>query len=189
MGSGQNNLLIFAGRSNVGKSTLFSKLFKVSVKKGKKPGTTIKPNFYRAGDVTAVDLPGYGYMKGISYEFSEKVKDFIVHYIENNAENIILAVQVIDIHSFREIVNRWESRGEIPIDIEMCEFLKEVCRNVIVAANKIDKVNKKTEEIEFAKKKLKAEIIPISAKKGDISYLKNRISEICKKEGVSIKFK
>jgi len=46
----KDKLLVFAGRSNVGKSTLFSSLFGVKVRKGKKPGSTIKPNFFRAGD-------------------------------------------------------------------------------------------------------------------------------------------
>ncbi len=191
MDSGQSKLLVFAGRSNVGKSTLFSKLFGVSVRKGKKPGTTIKPNFCNAGKVVAVDLPGYGYMKGLSYNFSEKIRDFFVHYIEKNSERIVLAVQVIDISSFREIVERWEKKGEIPIEVEMCEFLKEVCKNVLIAANKSDKLEREElkREIDFAVKKLKAEVIPVSAKKGEIKELKKKIVEVLKKEGISISFK
>ncbi len=181
-------LLVFVGRSNVGKSTLFSALFGVKVRKGKRPGTTIKPNFFRAGEVLAVDLPGYGYMKGISWEFSEKVRDFIVHYVEENAKSIVLAIQVIDLPAFREIVERWEDRGEKPIDVEMCEFLKEVCKNVVVAANKIDKLDRKEveEELEYARRKLDAEVIPICAKKGNISSLRNRITEILRKEGANV---
>ncbi len=184
-------LLVFAGRSNVGKSTLFSALFGLKVRKGKRPGTTIKPNFFRAGDVLAVDLPGYGYMKGVSWEFSEKVRDFIVHYIEEKSNKIALAVQVIDLSAFREIVERWENRGEKPIDVEMCEFLQEVCKNVVVAANKADKLDRSElkREVEFAKRKLGAEVIPICAKKGDVKPLKNRIIEILEKEGLSISFK
>ena len=184
-------LLVFAGRSNVGKSTLFSALFGVRVRKGKRPGTTIKPNQLRAGDVLAVDLPGYGYMKGVSWEYSERVRDFIVHYIENNADSIVLAIQVIDISSFREIVERWESRGEKPIDVEMCEFLNEVCRNVIVAANKADKLDRKEleRELGYAREKLRTEVIPISAKRGDVKRLRSRITDVLAKEGVSISFR
>ncbi len=183
-------LLVFAGRSNVGKSTLFSALFGVRVRKGKRPGTTIKPNFLKAGEVLAVDLPGYGYMKGISWEFSEKVRDFIVHYVEKNADSIALAIQVIDLPAFREVAERWESRGEIPIDVEMCSFLKEVCKNVLVAANKADKLSKRElkEELIYARRKLNAEIIPVSAKRGEVKELKSRIVDLLKKEGLSISF-
>jgi len=184
-------LLVFAGRSNVGKSTLFSALFGVKIRKGKKPGTTIRPNYFRAGNVLAVDLPGYGYMKGIGWNYSERVRDFIVHYIENNADSIVLAVQVVDLSSFREIVERWEGRGEKPIDVEMCEFLNEVCRNVIVAANKVDKLDRKelNAELEYAREKLGTEVIPISAKRGDVKRLKRRIVDILMGEGTSISFK
>ncbi len=183
-------LLVFAGRSNVGKSTLFSALFGIKVRKGKRPGTTIKPNFLKAGEVLAVDLPGYGYMKGISWEFSEKVRDFIVHYVEENADSIALAIQVIDLPAFREVAERWESRGEIPIDVEMCSFLKEVCKNVLVAANKADKLSKRElkEELIYARRKLNAEIIPVSAKRGEVKELKSRIVDLLKKEGLSISF-
>ncbi len=183
-------LLVFAGRSNVGKSTLFSALFGVRVRKGKRPGTTIKPNFLKAGEVLAVDLPGYGYMKGISWEFSEKVRDFIVHYVEKNADSIALAIQVIDLPAFREVAERWESRGEIPIDVEMCSFLKEVCKNVLVAANKADKLSKRElkEELIYARRKLNAEIIPVSAKRGEVKELKSRIVDLLKKEGLSVSF-
>ncbi len=186
-----DKLLVFAGRSNVGKSTLFSSLFKVKVRKGKKPGSTIKPNFFRAGEVIAVDLPGYGYMKGLDWRFSENVRDFIVHYIEENANAIVLAVQVIDLPAFREITERWEKRGKIPIDVEMCDFLKEVCKNVVVAANKVDRLEgcELEKELDYAKKKLRAEVIPVSAKYGKTGEIKAKITEVLKKEGVSISFK
>jgi len=187
----RDKLLVFAGRSNVGKSTLFSSLFKVKVRKGKKPGSTVKPNFFRAGEVVAVDLPGYGYMKGLDWRFSEKVRDFIVHYVEENANAIVLAVQVIDLSAFREITERWEKRGEIPIDVEMCNFLREVCKNVVVAANKVDRLERYEleSELDYARKKLKAEVIPISAKYGRIRELKAKITEILKKERISISFR
>ncbi len=118
--------IIFAGRSNVGKSTLFSSLFGVDVRKGRKPGTTIKPNTFSYRDLLITDLPGYGYIHGVSRDFSERVKDFIVHYIEGNAGRIIAAVHVIDGKSFLDIVERWEKRGEIPVDIEMFDFLNEL---------------------------------------------------------------
>ena len=57
--------IAFAGRSNVGKSTLINKIFqrkslaRVSAVQGK----TATINFYRLDPLTIVDLPGYGYAK------------------------------------------------------------------------------------------------------------------------------
>ena len=55
----------FAGRSNVGKSSLLNKLFqrKALARVSSVPGKTATINFYRVEDVDFVDLPGYGYAK------------------------------------------------------------------------------------------------------------------------------
>ncbi|AEA47045.1 GTP-binding protein EngB [Archaeoglobus veneficus] len=172
--------IIFVGRSNVGKSTLFSALFGKKVRKGKKPGTTIKPNFLQYRDLLITDLPGYGYIRGVNRDFNERVKDFIVHYIENNANRIIVSVHVIDAKAFPEVVERWESRGEIPVDIEMYEFLDEVS-NVIVAANKIDKVENVDETLDIIAEKLgmlsRDMIFPVCAKKGEVKPLKEELKK------------
>jgi GTP-binding protein EngB required for normal cell division len=177
-----DRLIVFVGKPNVGKSTLFSLLFGVKVRKGKNPGSTIKPNFFRTKKFTAVDLPGYGYMKGLDWEFSEMVRDYTIRYIEDNAELIVLAIHVIDISSFRKIVEKWTSRGELPVDLEMCDFLKEVCENVVVAANKSEKLgNNLALEVDYAERKLKTEVIPISAKKNNVKSIKSKIIEVLKK--------
>jgi GTP-binding protein EngB required for normal cell division len=86
--------IVFAGRSNVGKSTLFYQLFGFKVRRGKRPGTTIKPNQVIYRDLILTDLPGFGYISGVTRDFNERVKDFIVEYIEKNSDRIVLAVQV-----------------------------------------------------------------------------------------------
>ena len=55
----------FSGRSNVGKSSLINRLLnrKSLARTSATPGKTITINFYGAGDVRLVDLPGYGYAK------------------------------------------------------------------------------------------------------------------------------
>ena len=55
----------FVGRSNVGKSTLINKLCnnKNLAKVSSTPGKTTAINFFDAGDIYLVDLPGYGFAK------------------------------------------------------------------------------------------------------------------------------
>jgi len=183
---GRVNLeLIFVGRSNVGKSTIFSSLFKVKVRKGKKPGTTIRPNFYQYRDFLATDLPGFGYIRGVSREFNERVKDFIVRYIEENAKRIFASVHVIDSKSFLEIVRRWDSRGFIPVDVEMVDFLRDVGIEVVIAANKMDKVEdveKTLEDISEITKVDRENVIPTIAKKGEVGLLKRKLRELVLKQ-------
>jgi small GTP-binding protein len=178
--------IVFAGRSNVGKSTLFYQLFGVKVRKGKRPGTTIKPNQITYKDLIVTDLPGFGYISGVGKEFNERVKDFIVRYIEENADRIILAIQVVDGKSFLEIAERWEKRGYIPVEVEMFEFLNEVCPKVFLAVNKMDKVDNPDETLDAIAEKLgmmppwtdwKHVIFPISAKKGKIENLREAIKK------------
>ena len=56
--------VVFAGRSNVGKSSLINKIFnqKQLARVSATPGKTATINFFRCGDVARfADLPGYGY--------------------------------------------------------------------------------------------------------------------------------
>ncbi len=163
--------IIFVGRSNVGKSTLFSALFGVKVRKGKKPGVTLKPNQVFFKDLILTDMPGFGYIRGVSRAYNEKLKDFIVHYIEENAKRIEIAVEVIDAKSFCEIAERWDKRGFIPVEVEMFQFLTELGIKTVVAANKFDKV-KDHRVLEKIKEWIGCEVIPTSAKKGDVGELK-----------------
>ena len=57
--------IAFAGRSNVGKSSLLNKLFnrKQLARVSSVPGKTITINFYDVDGIKFVDLPGYGYAK------------------------------------------------------------------------------------------------------------------------------
>ncbi len=134
--------IIFVGRSNVGKSSIIRKLTSSKVRVGKRPGVTLKPTHIRLGDLLVTDMPGFGFMSGVKERKQDIVKDKIVHYIEDNAGRIDLAVLVIDGSSFLEIVARWEERNEIPVDIELFRFLNEVGVPVILAINKMDKIDR-----------------------------------------------
>ncbi|MBW6471184.1 MAG: GTP-binding protein EngB [Methanosarcinaceae archaeon] len=134
--------IIFVGRSNVGKSSFIRDLTgKKKVRVGKRPGLTLIPHHLRYSDMLITDMPGFGFMSGVQEQSQSFVKDSIVEYIEDNAKRILLAVMIVDGAIFLDLVKRWEGRNEIPIDIEMFDFLREMGIDTVVAVNKIDKIN------------------------------------------------
>ena len=166
-------MIIFAGRSNVGKSTLIFRLTGKKVRRGKRPGVTRKPVEIEWRGKKIVDLPGFGFMSGLPKHVQERIKDEIVHFIEDNADDIELAVLVVDGKASPEIIERWEKRGEIPIDVEFYQFLRELEIPVIVAVNKVDKVKNVERVIHFLAEKfgvpyseILETFVPISAKFG-----------------------
>ncbi len=176
--------IVLIGRSNVGKSTLFRQLTGKKVKVGRRPGVTVGPARVQVGNVVYVDMPGYGYMKGVEKKVQEGTKDFIVRYFEDKAKEILLAIQVIDAASFLEIADRWESRGEVPLEVELFDFLMELDLAVVVAANKMDKVEDPDATLDEIGERLGMlppwsqwpdQIAPISAKGGKIEPLKEII--------------
>ncbi|NJE42815.1 GTP-binding protein EngB [Thermococcus sp. GR6] len=166
-------MIIFVGRSNVGKSTLIFRLTGKWVRRGKRPGVTRKPVEVNWRNRKVVDMPGFGFMSGLPKEKQEKIKDEIVHFIENNADEIDLAILVIDGKSVLEIIERWEKRGEIPIDVEFFQFLRELKIPTIVAVNKMDKVKnvqgtitRLAEKFGVSYSEINEIFVPISAKFG-----------------------
>ncbi|WP_297074047.1 GTP-binding protein EngB [Thermococcus sp.] len=178
-------MIIFAGRSNVGKSTLIFKLTGKKVKRGKRPGVTRKPVEIEWRGKKVVDLPGFGFMSGLPKHVQERVKDEIVHFIEDNADEIELAVLVVDGKASPEIIERWEKRGEIPIDVEFYQFLQELDIPTIVAVNKVDKVKNVQGVIYFLAEKfgvpyseIPRTFVPVSAKFGkNLDELKRLMEE------------
>ncbi len=133
--------IIVCGRSNVGKSSLAKLITHRKLVTGKRPGVTIKPTYIYVSDILITDLPGFGFMKGVSNEKIDMVKDEIIKYIELNKNRIKVAIYVTDIKSFDQIVNRWIERSEIPIDLEFCSFLLECNIFLVIVLNKSDKIN------------------------------------------------
>ncbi|MCS4541169.1 MAG: GTP-binding protein EngB [Euryarchaeota archaeon] len=176
MGNRSPPAIIFVGRSNVGKSSLIRLLTGKKVRIGRRPGTTLKPSVYELEDLSLIDMPGFGFMEGISKERQEKIKTTIVQYIEKNRKNFLFAVEVLDAKAFPEIVERWYKRGEIPIDIEMFDFLRELGLNPIVVANKVDKIGDRDQQLNKICELLGLAlpwrqwldtIVPLSAKTGE----------------------
>ena len=156
-GNPMKPMVVFAGRSNVGKSSTIRGLTGKKVRIGKKPGSTRWELMIDFGPITIVDIPGFGYMAGQSKITIEETKINVVQKLESWKDSIILAILIIDISLFRELYERWSSRGEIPIDVEFYSFLSEISPNVVVVANKSDKVKKRDlqGEIDFLQSILK----------------------------------
>lgn len=153
--------IAFAGRSNVGKSSLLNLL--VNRKKlayvSSTPGKTRTINFYRINDnFRIVDLPGYGYAK-ISKKVSEQWGEMIEGYLKMRP-NIIKVIQLVDI--------RHEPSKQ---DVQMYSYLKNYDLDGVVVATKADKISKGAlqKHISVIRKKLSMSVedivIPVSSLK------------------------
>ena len=170
--------IVLVGRSNVGKSSVIRQLTGKRVRVGKRPGVTRRPYRYRCGELELVDMPGFGFMAGVSRERQEEIKTSIVRYLERNRRRILFALEVLDARAFGEIVERWERRDQVPVDVEMFQFLQELELHPIVVVNKIDLIYPEERDEVFDKicEKLGLQapwrqwldlIVPISAKTGE----------------------
>ena len=124
--------IAFAGRSNVGKSSLLNLLTgrKSLARVSGAPGKTRTINFYRINDeFRIVDLPGYGYAK-VSKSVSQDWGEMMETYLENR-ENLLKVVQLVDIR-----------HAPSAQDVQMYEYLRHFGLDGIVVATKADKVSK-----------------------------------------------
>ncbi|WP_457553079.1 ribosome biogenesis GTP-binding protein YihA/YsxC [Desulfobacula sp.] len=90
--------IAFAGRSNVGKSSLINTLIqrKDMVKTSSKPGCTQLINFFLINETLSfVDLPGYGYAK-VSKKIRSQWQPMVNLYLSNR-QNLMGLVLLIDI--------------------------------------------------------------------------------------------
>ncbi|MCX5766150.1 MAG: ribosome biogenesis GTP-binding protein YihA/YsxC [Gemmatimonadetes bacterium] len=120
----------FAGRSNVGKSSLLNKLVrrKAFARVSNTPGRTREINFFAVNKTfTFVDLPGYGYAR-ISKGRREEWKPLIEGYLRTSAE-------------LRGIVQLLDVRHDPTVeDVAMFDLLADLGIPTIVVATKIDKL-------------------------------------------------
>lgn len=187
-------IIVFTGRSNVGKSSVIRALTGKRVRVGKRPGSTHWEQMIDYGPVTIIDIPGFGFMAGKSKKTIEETKTHIIQVLESLSDRILVAILIVDISLFREIHDRWTSRGEIPIDVEFFSFLCEIAPRVIVMANKADKVKKHRikDELEFLISQLREAVIEreptiilsSALEKVGVIDLSNLINEILDEEGL-----
>lgn len=124
--------IAFAGRSNVGKSSLLNLLTgrKALARVSGSPGKTRTINFYKVNDTfRIVDLPGYGYAK-ISKSVSENWGEMMESYLSNR-EGLKKVIQLVDVR-----------HAPSAQDVQMYEYLKYYGLDGIVVATKADKVSR-----------------------------------------------
>lgn len=154
--------IAFAGRSNVGKSSLLNKLFnrKSLARVSSVPGKTITVNFYNVDGYKFVDLPGYGYAK-ISKQEKARFGELMEGYFQSG-RNIKLVVQLVDM--------RHKASAD---DFAMIDFMKQMQIPFIIVMTKSDKlkVNAYKKRMEEAKQELAVAgdvpIIPFSSQNGE----------------------
>ena len=166
--------IAFAGRSNVGKSSLINKIFnrRNLARVSAVPGKTATINFFRLENVRFADLPGYGYAKVAQAE-KQRWSDLIETYF-NSDRRIELVFQLIDMR-----------HPPTKDDLMMVDFLIQNEFPFVIVLTKKDKLSKKQQEERMAA--LMQEIpfadqihmIPFSAVKGDgVEQLRAIIDEI-----------
>ncbi|MCH9621828.1 MAG: putative GTP-binding protein EngB [Chlamydiia bacterium] len=126
-------IIVFAGRSNVGKSSLINHLFS---KKGlahtsSNPGKTALINYFLVDDnLFLVDIPGYGYAKKSKTE-QNKWDEWINTFIETNFDKIVFTVLIDSRHP------------PFPKDIELISWITSLGKKPLVVFTKTDKLKGK----------------------------------------------
>lgn len=152
----------FAGRSNVGKSSVINRLLnrKNFARVGATPGKTTQINYFCIdGKIYFTDLPGYGYAK-VSKDERDRWGRLMENYFAEEGL-ITLGVLIVD------------ARHKPTVDdVTMCDYFKATGCPMVVVANKLDKLKKSEIEPNLAliRQTLALDdgvlLIPFSAEKG-----------------------
>lgn len=154
--------IAFAGKSNVGKSSVINKLLlrKNFARVGEAPGKTTHINFFRIDNkIYLVDLPGYGYAK-VPMAEKERWGKLMEKYFAAE-DTIDYGVMIVDARH-KPTAN----------DVIMADYFKASGKPFVVVANKMDKLKKSEIEQNLAciRETLTlpetVELIPFSAENG-----------------------
>ncbi|MDR1891602.1 MAG: ribosome biogenesis GTP-binding protein YihA/YsxC [Oscillospiraceae bacterium] len=165
--------IAFAGRSNVGKSSLINKLFcrKNLARTGKTPGKTVTVNFFKVGALRFADLPGYGYAK-LSFAEKQRFAGLMESYFTSGRQ-IVLALLLLD-------MRHPPSDG----DEVMLNFLKNADIPFIAVLTKSDKLNQteKKQQLSAFEEALSEyapqKIVPFSTQNGEgVAQLRDAIEQ------------
>ncbi len=124
--------IAFAGRSNVGKSSVINRLLnrKNLARVGSAPGKTTHINYFRIDDkLYFVDLPGYGYAKVSKQERARWGK--LIEQWFADTSLLTLGVQIVDL--------RHKPTAD---DCNMVRWFMDSGKPFVVVANKHDKIKK-----------------------------------------------
>lgn len=153
----------FAGRSNVGKSSVINRLLgrKNLAYVGASPGKTTQINYFLVDSrAYLVDLPGYGYAK-VSRAEKERWGRLMESYFQEGSDFITAGVLIVDI--------RHKPTAD---DVTMHTWFRETGCPEIIVANKLDKLKKSQVEPALALIRETLELdeedvlVPFSAEKG-----------------------
>lgn len=157
-----NPEIAFAGRSNVGKSSLINTLLnrKRLARTSAVPGKTQLINFFTINDrLSFVDLPGYGYAK-VPLSVKKTWGPMVERYLKER-KNLCLVILIIDIR-----------RDPSDDDLALIEWLHHYDVNFIYVLTKVDKLSKnqvivrRRKIMEFLKTMQDENIILFSSKTG-----------------------
>ncbi len=121
----------FIGRSNVGKSSVINSLTNRNklARSSSTPGFTAEANFYLINEeFYLVDLPGYGFARG-SHAQRDKIARIIEWYFTSENTGLKKVVLIID-----------AKVGPTVDDIHFYNFLNEHQKDIVIIANKFDKL-------------------------------------------------
>jgi len=123
--------IAFAGKSNVGKSSMINKLFnrKQLARVSAMPGKTVTVNFFRLEDIRFADLPGYGYAR-VARKEKQRWAKLMEGYFQSG-RNLGVVFQLIDMR--HKPTNN---------DIVMINFLIDSEIPFIIVLTKSDKLSK-----------------------------------------------
>lgn len=164
--------IAFIGRSNVGKSSIINAIVKQKdlAKTSSFPGRTQEINLFLINNsFYLVDLPGYGYAR-LSREGQIRVQRLIYWYLLDSPYKQKKVILIIDANV-----------GLTDNDLKMLYSLEEQEKNIVIVANKVDKLkhgeyNRQMQKIQNAVGKHK--IITFSAEKR--TGVKELIAELFK---------
>ena len=155
--------VVFAGRSNVGKSSVINRLLnrKNFARVGSAPGKTTHINYFLIDkQMYLIDLPGYGYAKVSMQERARWGKLIEAWFADTNL--MTLGILIVD--------SRHKPTAD---DRTMSDFFLSTGKPFVVVANKLDKLKKS--EIEGNLQRVRetlelpdcVSVIPFSAEKGE----------------------
>ena len=154
----------FAGRSNVGKSSVINRLLgrKNLAYVGASPGKTTQINYFLVDSrAYLVDLPGYGYAN-VSRAEKERWGRLMDSYFQDEGEILTAGVLIVDI--------RHKPTAD---DVTMHDWFRQTGCPEIIVANKLDKLKKSQVEPALALIRETLELteedalVPFSAEKGE----------------------